>query len=928
MKDDNQTSDLPIARPVLDAPVQISSEAGASESVPDARELLPNTIEVLFNANPTGLLLVNGDGQILMANWRVTEITGYSVDELRGRPIELLVPESVRAAHVVERDRYIQSPHHRQMGVGRELWGLKKDGTQFPVEVGLNPVETAEGVRFLASVVDITERRHSEQRQQQLSAIVESANDAIISQDLDGTILSWNRGAELLYGYSAEEAIGRNVSMLEVRDEDDESIFDAPTGDSFIHRGAKTSITCEISRVRKDGSVVPVSVTASPIRDKENRLLGVSSIARDITEQRLARERLTQHEYELQTITDNIPALISYVGADMRYRFVNRRYCDVWGLEQHEFLDKTVEDIIGSEAFETAAPLIQKAMAGEQVKFEFLVRVPTRPPFWASVTYTPDQFDGEVRGIFATVVETTELKQAENRFERALNGANDGLYDWPIDRQSFFCGRRFNELLKRPDHDQRWKHDEYYALVHPDDLGHVKNEVAKHIDGASESYECEYRVRMPNGDYEWILSRGRITADAVGQKKHFAGSIQSIHKQKLLEIQLREEVEQRDRFLAMLSHELRNPLGAISNSIEVAKQSNGEMSQVEAQTQFAAGRTDDRAYLGVISRQCQQMQHLLDDLLDVSRIQHNKMTLRRSVFDLRTVVDAVRPVVQPQSDAKYQRLQIDVPQSPLMVNADQDRILQCLVNLVNNAIRYTPPGGSIELGLSESEPSDTSPASALCRITDSGIGMTNELANRVFELFSQADESIARSDSGMGVGLALVEGIINLHQGLVSAESAGPGQGSTFTFSIPLASHAQEVLSAPAPAIVEVVKSVAQQIVLIDDLPEGREMLGLWLQLKGFEVHEAADGASGLSLIEKHKPDTVLIDIGLPDMNGHDVAVAIRDSTESQVPLLIAVTGYGLPADIAAARSAGFDHHLTKPLDLRILAGLLGIEHS
>jgi len=374
-------------------------------------------------------------------------------------------------------------------------------------------------------------------------------------------------------------------------------------------------------------------------------------------------------------------------------------------------------------------------------------------------------------------------------------------------------------------------------------------------------------------------------------------------------------VKHRETFLATLSHELRNPLSALLNATNLL-----ESASADAE---AAGLA-----LGVVRRQARHIARLLDDLLDVSRITQSKFELRHERFDVRSAVEAAIETMRPAASDKGHQLKFEIWPEPLMVNGDPDRLRQVQVNLLDNAIKYSPAGG--EICLRATREIDT----AVIRVSDCGDGLTAETIGHIFEPFFQAGNASGHRLGGMGLGLPLVRLIVEQHGGDIQVRSDGINQGSEFTIRLPLAPSPDEHPDSDGPSLAHRTKSNghngngkphARKIVLVEDQADNRKMLTRWLQLKGHSVQNAPDGLAAVALIEREQPDVALVDIGLPKIDGYEVARRIRAGKSSSEMRLIALTGYGQPADIEAALQAGFDHHLVKPVnpdDLdRLLAG-------
>ena len=364
---------------------------------------------------------------------------------------------------------------------------------------------------------------------------------------------------------------------------------------------------------------------------------------------------------------------------------------------------------------------------------------------------------------------------------------------------------------------------------------------------------------------------------------------------------LREEARRREQFLAMLSHELRNPLSAIRTATSLLN------SPMIDQDTDAASRT-------IVDRQARQMTRLLDDLLDVSRITQDKIALELAVIDLReTLSDAVQSVLTLANDCEI-GVSTELPDEPLCVNGDVTRIEQIQTNLLSNAIKYSPPGEEVLIELFADQ------QDAVIRVTDRGAGIERDMLSSIFDMFVQSRDTRDRARGGMGVGLTLVRKLVELHQGSITVHSDGAGHGSEFEVRLPLADpRSTSVPSIPKRQTL----TPAMQVVIIEDQEDNRELLCRLLELAGLEVHADPDGVEGLSQIEEHKPDVAIIDIGLPDMDGYEVARRIRSTIGNSVRL-IALTGYGQSQDVDQALDAGFDHHLVKPLQIDHLAELLG----
>ncbi|NHZ44386.1 response regulator [Massilia sp. CCM 8693] len=400
--------------------------------------------------------------------------------------------------------------------------------------------------------------------------------------------------------------------------------------------------------------------------------------------------------------------------------------------------------------------------------------------------------------------------------------------------------------------------------------------------------------------YERELLRARAAAEA-------ALAAQSGAEAKLREAnqQLSLADRRKDEFLATLAHELRNPLAPMRSGADLLKMTMG-------------ANAPHQRIVDMFDRQLRQMSHLVDDLMEVARISQGKLVLRIEPVCLGEIVRAAVADLQAQIGAAGHALTLALPATPVSVRGDPTRLTQMLVNLLTNACKYTPPGGRIALALREED------GEAVIAISDSGIGIPPEALESVFEMFSQLEPALKRAHGGLGIGLALVKGLVALHQGSVRADSAGAGQGSTFTVRLPLAPHAassahQGQEQAPRNA-------APLQVLVVDDNRDAAEMLTAVLDLNGYRTAVAYCGEQATGYLRAHAAQACILDIGLPDIDGYELARRIRAMPLEKQPVLIALTGWGQPSDVDAAIAAGFDHHLSKPVEFaavqRLLAGL------
>ena len=506
---------------------------------------------------------------------------------------------------------------------------------------------------------------------------------------------------------------------------------------------------------------------------------GLMVVFTDVTGRHVAQDAAEHNAQFLRVVTDSVSVLIAYLDLTRRYRFINRRYAEAFGLDPGAALGQTHVELCGAAAYETFRAPLDCAFAGEAVSDEMPLQLPQLGERHLLAHYRPDRDEtGQVRGVVVALSDITERVKAE-----------------------------------------------------------------------------------------------------------FA---------------LREADRRKDEFLATLAHELRNPLAPIMNSIPL----------LGAET---AVRANARA---IIERQVRHMARLVDDLLDVSRITLGRINLRRERTGVAVIVSHAVEASRPLIESSGHAFTLQLPEELIEVEADVMRLAQAVLNLLNNAAKYTPTGGRIDLTVSQAG------SDVLIAVSDNGVGIPGPMLSRVFEMFAQVDRSLARAQGGLGIGLTLAGKLVRLHGGTLSAHSEGLGHGSRFEIRIPLAAplHAARPAAVPmaAPELPQ-----SRRILVVDDNIDAAESLSLLLKADGHEIEMAHDGLAAVAATARFAPDIVLLDIGLPGLNGYEAAMCMRQHARSgSRPTLVALTGWGQQQDRARAAQAGFDLHLTKPVDPAVIMAL------
>ncbi|AUX44509.1 hypothetical protein SOCE26_059730 [Sorangium cellulosum] len=541
---------------------------------------------------------------------------------------------------------------------------------------------------------------------------------------------------------------------------------------------------------------------------------------------------------------------------------------------------------------------------------------------WCSGVITPLKDEhGNLRGFAKVVRDYTDrhmaelsLRESEERLRVALDAAKMGTWLWQVvpDRQ------RLDPSLRRlmGVEDDRILHTvaDFIALIHPEDQAAVR-QVFDAAVAEGTDLTVEFRVIWPDGSVHWLRDQGKIFRDASGAAKAMTGACVDITERKLLEEELQRRAEQlaeadrrKDEFLAMLGHELRNPLAPVRSIMEVLRQ------------KMPGDRQLEKAF-SIIDRQIEHLVRLVDDLLDVSRITRSKIHLHKEVVDLSTLVGQAVDSVRALVDARDHELMISLPMKPVHLEVDATRMTQVINNLLHNAIKYTDPGGRIWVT------GERTRDGVELRVKDTGHGIAPELLPKVFDLFIQGDQAPDRSQGGLGIGLTLVRRLVEMHGGIAQALSDGPGKGSEFIVRLPASVLVTggRAAAGPAagPAREGAVPAVSRRVLVVDDNPDVAESLVMLLEALDYKVCKASDGAEALALASAFRPEIVLLDIGLPEMDGYEVARQLRRQPGLDGALLVALSGYGQEEDQRRSRAAGFDHHLVKPVGRAMLQSLI-----
>ncbi len=495
------------------------------------------------------------------------------------------------------------------------------------------------------------------------------------------------------------------------------------------------------------------------------------------------------------------------------------------------------------------------------------------------------------------------LRESEAKFRAIANAMPQMVWSTLPDGRHDFFNQQWYDFIGEPDGSTTG--DGWNEMFHPEDQPRAW-EVWQRCLATGESYEIQYRLRHHSGEYRWTLGRALPIRDDAGIIGRWMGTCTDIHDQKIAEEKLRDADARKDEFLAMLAHELRNPLAPISTAARMLSTARVDEATVR--------RTSE-----IITRQVRHMTSLVDDLLDVSRVTRGLIDLEKMPVDIhRIVADGVEQV-NPLMQFRRHHLMLHVPPETAMVMGDNKRLVQVLANILTNAAKYTHDGGNILLK------TRVEVDSIILSVEDDGIGMAPDLLGRVFDLFAQAERTSDRSSGGLGLGLALVKSLVELHGGTVSCASGGAGLGSQFKVCLPRLMEPDQKIERRSQGRDVVAANAPLKILVVDDNVDAAQMLSMYLTTSGHNVLIEHQSLRALQTARIEKPDVYLLDIGIPEMDGNELAQRLRAHPETAKAVLIAVTGYGQEHDRQKSFASGFDHHMVKPVDMAKLAAVLAL---
>lgn len=918
----------------------------------------------LEHASDYSLILLDSDGCVTEWLGGAECITGWTAQETVGRAPDFLMTPEDKAANRLQ----VELSEARDTGHSKDRrWHQKKDGSWFFADGVTTAFRDEAGtlcgygkVFRDASTEKLAEEALHHSREQ-LQLILSSVAEGIYGISRDGTCVFCNPAATEILGYGPEEVIGNPFQQLLTCPERDPEQHELM--EQHLHRAVESGVAVRVESGmcrHKDGRSIPLQYTINPMIDN-NKITGAVVAFIDISHRKRTEAALMESEQRLRLVMDFVPQKVFTATADGHLAYCNPPWETYTGRPLAELLDRGWTSISHADDIEQVCEhWVSSIRAGTPFHMEHRIASASGAFRWHLTRAKPITNDAEditlwigsstdiqaVKAAEADLAKQLAAQQRDTARLKELAGASRTL-------NSLVSVERIKTVLAEQARTLTTAHQAMAVVTMGDEGTEATNTVSlSDRDAGCQDYggqldaarvyvevcRANQSLRLTQEQLEqhpaWqgrseqgpCGMRGLLAVPLVGHGKRSLGFVQVSDKHdgefseedeavlsQLAAIaavgienaslydSLKEQDQRKDEFLATLAHELRNPLAPLRTGLELLGMAGD------------AGRVD--RVRGMMARQLTHMVRLVDDLMDISRVSRGKVELRRERVALQTIINMAVEGTEPVIAAARHKLTVHVADDALFVHGDPTRLAQVLNNLLNNAAKYTPEGGEIEL-ITKREDDNV-----LVEVKDTGMGLSTQALPKVFDLFTQVEPGTDRSRGGLGIGLALVKKLVAMHGGSVKATSAGIGRGSAFSIKLPILEATESAVVAPSGGSPTAVAAFARRnILIVDDNVEAAETLGMLLEMSGHEIRIVHAGLEAITAIQQQQPELMLLDIGLPGMSGYEVAAAVRGDLHLDRLVIVALTGWGSEEDRRRAEEAGCDYHLTKPINSKDLA--------
>jgi PAS domain S-box-containing protein len=849
-------------------------------------------------------------GKFVYANDATGKAFGVPADQLLGKGnVDFMPPEIARQCDASDQDSV-----HTDGGLRVVEKYVDADGNERSVLVSKFRIAGEGDAPTLIGgiAVDITDRLEAETQlqrsEERLRLATKTGKVGVWNWDLATNRFEWTGSLFAIHGIDPRDFDGRIETIASLYHPDDIEALKTTVQNALA---GQSPYEVEYRAIRPDGSVVWLYTNGEVVFEngKPVRVVGATL---DITNRKQTELALRESEERFAKAFNASPLLLALTSLRTgKLVEVNDTFCRLTGYSREEALGRTTVELGLWANLSDREDELRRLESGEGVRnLEYRLRTRDGREIIGLVSADRVLIQGEPHAL-TVIQDITDRSLAlralhlnEQRMRLALRGANAGAWVYADDASAAYWSSEFRNLFGfGPDVPSSL--DNLAQRIHPDDRQRVLDQFIRMLRLGEGEFRQEFRILHPQLGLRWMLTLGRVDREDGVVNCH--GISLDISRLKLVEDELRLQDQRKNEFLATLAHELRNPLAPIRNGLEILRltPSDGEMAQ------------QARA---MMERQLRQMVRLIDDLLDLSRISRGKIELKREHVELAPIVQAAVESSRPLIEQAHHRLTLELAAEKLCVDADATRLAQVFANLLNNAAKYTNNGGHIRVVLRRE--GDT----AIVCVEDNGIGIPAEMLPKVFDMFTQVDRSLEKAQGGLGVGLSIAKQLVEMHGGTISASSAGPDKGSEFTVRLPLVAAESPCVEHDHATVGAAVSGL--RILVADDNLDAANSLAMMLRLNGNDVVTACDGFEAIETARTFRPHAILLDIGMPRLNGYDACRQLRAIESLGGCLIVATTGWGQDDDVRRSKEAGFDYHLVKPVEARVIQELLQREFA